>query len=229
MSIAQFSPELALSLSNSRDEFPVDFNLAWQWLGFSTKGNAKASLLDCGFIEGQDYKNDLMINHKQAPSTFQSTEREIRLTIEAFKSWGMMSRTEQGKVIRKYFLECEKTLKAKKFSQSDLDRDKERKSGVVARREYTDIIQTFNPTSKDYAIATNHAYRGAFGMNAAQIKIERGLKKKQSARDGLNTVELAVIRLTELAIARKSVDTLNQLNEASFKQAEAISQALKVI
>jgi hypothetical protein len=169
-----------------------------------------------------------MINHKQAPSTFQSTEREIRLTIEAFKSWGMMSRTEQGKLIRKYFLECEKTLKAQKFSQSDLDRDKERKSGVVARREYTDVIETFNPTPKDYAIATNHAYRGAFGMSAAQIKIERGLKKKQSARDGLNTVELAVIRLTELAIARKSVDTLNQLNEASFKQAEAISRALKV-
>jgi hypothetical protein len=66
-------------------------------------------------------------------------------------------------------------------------------------------------------------------MNAAQIKIERGLKKKQSARDGLNTVELAVVRLTELAIAHKSFDTLNQLNEASFKQAEAISQALKVI
>lgn len=233
MSIPQFSVELALSLSNSSDEFPVDFELAWQWLGFSRKDNAKTSLLDCGFIIGDDL---LIIQELVIPTVngwVNPNPREnIFLTIECFKSWGMMARTEQGKVVRKYFLDCEKKLKslqAKKSTQPDIEHDKERKSGIVARREYTDTAQKLNATPKDYAIATNHAYRGAFGMSAAEIKVDRGLKKKQSARDGLNTVELAVIRLTELAVARKSVASLNQLNQASFVQAQAISQALKVI
>ena len=35
----------------------------------------------------------------------------ILLTIDCFKSLGMMAGTEQGKVIRKYFLECERIVK----------------------------------------------------------------------------------------------------------------------
>lgn len=119
---------------------------------------------------------------------------------------------------------------ASKPDTKDLDLDKERKSGIVARREYTDLALTFKPTPKDYAIATNQTYLGLFGETAAQLKESRGLKKRQSARDGMNEIELAAVRLTELSVARnQSIASIRQLNQASFAQAQAISLALKAI
>ena len=45
----------------------------------------------------------------------------------------------------------------------------------------------------------------------------------------MNDVELAAIRLTELAVARdRSIANLNQLSAANYVQADAISKALKV-
>lgn len=42
--MTDFNKELALSLVNSEDSFPIDFEEAWQWLGFSTKASAKRKL-----------------------------------------------------------------------------------------------------------------------------------------------------------------------------------------
>lgn len=36
----------------------------------------------------------------------------IYLTVDCFKTWAMMANTAQGKVVRRYFLNCEKQLKA---------------------------------------------------------------------------------------------------------------------
>jgi hypothetical protein len=35
--ITNFTQENALALLNSVDDFPVDFELAWKWLGFSER------------------------------------------------------------------------------------------------------------------------------------------------------------------------------------------------
>lgn len=40
----EFSYELALATVQSTDEFPVDFDAGWQWLGYSTKQKAKNKL-----------------------------------------------------------------------------------------------------------------------------------------------------------------------------------------
>jgi hypothetical protein len=41
-----------------------------------------------------------------------TTYEKIQLTVECLKSLGMMAGTEQGKLIRRYFLECEKIVRA---------------------------------------------------------------------------------------------------------------------
>lgn len=41
-------------LARSLDDHPVPFDGAWQWVGYSTKGNAKASLTN-KFIKDVDY------------------------------------------------------------------------------------------------------------------------------------------------------------------------------
>jgi phage anti-repressor protein len=118
--ISNFTEENALILLDSTSDFPVDFDLAWKWLQFTRKNNAKRSLTASGFTEGRDFV--LMLSNEQQINTEakilergrkegEQIER-IWLTIECFKTWGMMVSTQKGKEIREYFLECERKLKA---------------------------------------------------------------------------------------------------------------------
>jgi phage anti-repressor protein len=104
--MTDFNKDLALVLINSNVEFPVNFDDAWQWLGFASKSSAKRKLLS--FEQGIDFSTEMLKN----PSHGRPSEL-IFLTIDCFKSLGMMSGTDQGKAIRKYFLDCEKIAKQK--------------------------------------------------------------------------------------------------------------------
>ena len=100
-----FSKELALSLLGSGKEYPVDFEDAWQWLGYSSKQAAKKKLTR-NFEQEEDYLSEWM----KTPDGGRPSE-SIYLTVDCFKALGMMSGTEQGKKTRQYFLRCEKELK----------------------------------------------------------------------------------------------------------------------
>ncbi|MBE9213708.1 hypothetical protein IQ247_13710 [Plectonema cf. radiosum LEGE 06105] len=41
-----------LAQLESEEQFPVDFDIYWQWLEFSTKGNAKRAFEKAGFTMG---------------------------------------------------------------------------------------------------------------------------------------------------------------------------------
>lgn len=109
-SIAQndggFNLELARQLWNSGEQFPVDFNQAWRWLGYSTKQKGFLKLTK-NFDEGLDF-----LTKRLKTSTGGRPSQSIRLTVDCFKSLGMMAGTEQGREIRKYFLECERIAKS---------------------------------------------------------------------------------------------------------------------
>jgi anti-repressor protein len=98
-----FSKDLAQSLVNSEDLFSVDFDEAWQWLGFANKASAKRKLSH--FLDGVDFSTSWLKTSNGRPS------EQIKLTVDCFKSLGMMVGTEQGKQVRAYFLECERTVK----------------------------------------------------------------------------------------------------------------------
>ena len=107
MSNLAFNQELAIALYESTENFPVDFDDAWQWLGYSTKQKALNTLKN-NFEEDMDFlTKGLKTSTGGRPSDF------IVLSIDCFKSLGMMAGTEQGKAIRKYFLECERVVKQK--------------------------------------------------------------------------------------------------------------------
>jgi len=108
-SIVPFSQSLAQSLVDSDEQFPVDFELAWQWLGYNSKQACKKKLTR-NFDAGTDYLSKWMSVAHSNGLTASRTE-QIMLTIECFKSLGMMAGTEQGKEIRNYFLNCEQVVK----------------------------------------------------------------------------------------------------------------------
>lgn len=113
--VPEISTDLVFSFYESDEEFPIDFNEAWNWLGFARKDTAKESLLNCGFTLDEDLRIDpeflnhagLMPQQKAAKSKLEN----IFLTVDCFKTWAMMANTAQGKVVRRYFLNCEKQLK----------------------------------------------------------------------------------------------------------------------
>ncbi|MEH1791142.1 hypothetical protein [Nostoc sp.] len=101
-----FNRTLALSLYQSNEPYPIDLDVAWQWLGYAEKRNC-LDTLKSSFEQSVDFSS---LNAKT--STGGRPRNCIMLTIDCFKSLGMMAGTEQGKAIRKYFLECERIAKA---------------------------------------------------------------------------------------------------------------------
>lgn len=113
----EFSHGMALRLVRSQDEFPVDFDDAWQWLGYSAKHKAKSKLTR-NFEKDLDYSTKwLRVSHDKGSAA--SRTEKIQLTVDCFKSLGMMAGTDKGKEIRRYFLECERTVKEVIPAQQD--------------------------------------------------------------------------------------------------------------
>lgn len=102
----EFSIELAKKFLNSNERFPVDLDDAWVWLGYSRKSKAKEAL-----VRNFENKVDFTVVASSGATIDITQSQKIFLTIDCFKTFGMIAQTEQGKLIRKYFLECEKQLK----------------------------------------------------------------------------------------------------------------------
>jgi len=102
------STENIFGLLQSTKEFPVDFDEAWQWIGYGRKGAAKEALLNAGFFLGIDFR--VFPNIRKNPKGGRPSE-VIRLTVDCFKSFAMMAGTDQGRQVRQYFLKCERDLK----------------------------------------------------------------------------------------------------------------------
>lgn len=109
--MSEFNITLAQEFVESTDPFPVDFDLAWQWMGYARKDVAKKSFEKAQFSESIDYCQ--LRKKVELPQGGNTYRDEIKLSIECFKTWAMMAGTDQGRMVRKYFLECEKIAKQK--------------------------------------------------------------------------------------------------------------------
>lgn len=79
-----------------------DARPVWEWMGYSTKGNAKASLSK--LVEGVDFLCQTIKSTGGRPA------EQILFSRDGFKQWGMLAGTDRGRQIRLYFIECEKRL-----------------------------------------------------------------------------------------------------------------------
>jgi phage anti-repressor protein len=105
----EFSHELALSITQSSELFPINFDEAWKWIGYSTKQKARNKLINNFELE-IDYI--VLLNQMGKQSGRGGHNREqIKLTIDCFKSLAMMAGTDKGKYVRSYFLKCERIAK----------------------------------------------------------------------------------------------------------------------
>jgi len=93
-------------ITQSSEQYPVDFDDAWQWVGYTRKDNALKVLID-GFDKEQDYSLILRNRSDGKPG---KPYNAYFLTVDCFKSFCMMAGTERGKEVRKYYLAVEKAF-----------------------------------------------------------------------------------------------------------------------
>ena len=108
------------------NDYVIDLDNVWKWLGFSTKGNSKY-LLEKQFIVDKDYKILLMKLHKQDFMTnddeiVHDPKKELKkshggnnnevitMNIITFKKFCLKARTKKADEIHDYFIKLEESL-----------------------------------------------------------------------------------------------------------------------
>ena len=95
---------------NNKNDFVIDLDNVWNWLGFSSKFNAKRLLEKC-FTLDLDYKQSLLPNEKQATDARGGHNKEIfMLNIKTFKLFCIKAGTKKADEIHEYFIKLEEIL-----------------------------------------------------------------------------------------------------------------------
>ena len=95
---------------DNRNDFVIDLDNVWNWLGFSSKFNAKRLLEKC-FTLDLDYKQSLLPNEKQTTDTRGGHNKEIfMLNIKTFKLFCIKAGTKKADEIHEYFIKLEEIL-----------------------------------------------------------------------------------------------------------------------
>ena len=102
----------------------------------------------------------------------------------------------------------------------------DRVQGIKTRNDLTDFWQTSGVKDKEYGILTNQIYHSTFGHTAFQYKEIKDLKKGESLRDNMNSLELVVTRFAELT-SKEIAESKNA--KGLFENKQAIKDAGKII
>ena len=95
---------------DSKNDFVIDLDNVWQWLGFGQKVNAKR-VLEKNFTINKDYKLLLCQLAKQPNQTKGGHNKEIfMLNIETFKKYCLKSDTKKADEIHDYFIKLENIM-----------------------------------------------------------------------------------------------------------------------
>lgn len=157
----ELTKDTITALVQSDNEFPVDLDDAWRWVGWPKKQKAKHVLLN-NFVEGLDF----LTKGFKSPEGGRPSEF-IVLSVDCFKSLGMMAGTEKGKEIRRYFLECEREMK-----RLQVEQPRPTIEGVEVSEEVkAEVLKDFDFNKK------------VFGIDYARSRAARILKSAYPSRD----------------------------------------------
>ena len=134
--------------------------------------------MNCGFEIGID----ILINQELGSLAVPRPTQQIYLTVECFKMWGMMAGTQQGKEVRKYFLECERIAKSKVYTKLH-DKQSQSVTSILVNEQLKDqreynlkaINYTTNVLEAVFGNMFEPAILGQFKLNAV-LKIDPNLQ-----------------------------------------------------
>ncbi len=93
------------------NDYPINLEDVFKMIGFANKENAKRTLKN-NFTEGEDYKKLLVRTDEQVPNLKDGKDlggaglnkETVMLNVDTFKNLCMLTKTEKGKQIRKYYV-----------------------------------------------------------------------------------------------------------------------------
>jgi hypothetical protein len=94
-------------LNYKSDDFVIDLDDIWKWLGFSTKQKSKDLLKD-NFKVDFDYKTVINVEVKNSKGGRPS--EKIMMTIKTFKKMCLKANTSKANEIHEYYIKLEETL-----------------------------------------------------------------------------------------------------------------------
>jgi len=95
---------------DNKNDFVIDLDNVWRWLGFGQKVKAKV-LLEKHFILNKDYTLSLSLQGKQSSNTKGGHNKEIfMLNIQTFKKYCLKAGTKKADEIHDYFIKLEQIL-----------------------------------------------------------------------------------------------------------------------
>jgi hypothetical protein len=96
---------------DTKNDYVIDLDKIWKWLGFSQKVNAK-TLLEKQFTLDKDYiKSPLLLQQKQIEHTKGGQNREIfMLNIDTFKKFCLKAGTKKADEVHDYFIKLEELV-----------------------------------------------------------------------------------------------------------------------
>ena len=95
---------------NYQNEFIIDLDDVWKWIGFNQKVKAKA-LLETNFKLNIDYVKSLSHEGKQTTHTKGGHNKEpFMLNIKTFKRFCLKAGTKKADEIHEYYIKLEETL-----------------------------------------------------------------------------------------------------------------------
>jgi hypothetical protein len=93
-----------------KNDFVIDLDNIWKWLGFSQKVNAKM-LLEKQFSINVDYTKSLLVHQKQPTNAKGGHNKEIfMLNVKTFKLFCIKAGTKKADEIHEYFIKLEEIL-----------------------------------------------------------------------------------------------------------------------
>ena len=95
---------------DTKNDFIIDLDNVWQWLGFGQKVNAKR-VLEKNFLINKDYKLSLCQLAKQTNQTKGGHNKEtFMLNVETFKKFCLKAETKKADEVHDYFIKLENIM-----------------------------------------------------------------------------------------------------------------------
>ena len=95
---------------DKKNDFVIDLDNVWKWLGFSSKYNAKR-FLEQQFILNTDYKILLLPTEEQKTLNHGGNNKQtILLNIDTFKKFCLKAGTKKADEVHEYYIKLEETL-----------------------------------------------------------------------------------------------------------------------
>lgn len=175
------------------NEYSIDFDNVWVWLGYSTKGNAKRKLLSV-CVKGVDYVSQRGGHNHEC----------IKLSHHGFEQFCLSAPTEHGQRIRDIYIDIKNKHMALRaaIERGDIElrvtSSEPNFSGYLDERHKARAKAINNPS---YFIDTNaKVSRAAIGKLPCRLKEELKISNNISARDYMDTVQLSAVQFGESAV-----------------------------